>query len=250
MLQAYGNGELFGEAFGDGPVQVLWLHGWDRRGSDFARPAAILADAGVASVALDMPGFGASPPPHEVGGARRYAELLLPVIRDLSPEPLFIVGHSFGGRVAVSLAAAHPEVVGSLVLTGVPLLRQDGTRQPVPAYRLIRWLHRRGLIGERRMEQARQKYGSPDYRNARGAMRDVLVICVNESYEEELQRITCPVVLLWGEGDGEAPVQIARRARELLKGPSSLRVLSGVGHLVPTIAPEELAKTVLQSMTR
>lgn len=248
MLRAYGDANLFGETFGEGPVKVVWLHGWGRRGQDFSAPARTLAAAGFASVALDLPGFGASPAPEVVGGARHYAELLVPAIREISGEPLVIVGHSFGGRVATVLAAVHPELVKSLVLTGVPLLREAAVRRPPLAYRLIRWLHGRGVVDERRMEQARQRYGSTDYRNARGVMRDVLVVTVNESYEDELSRLKRPVTLLWGSDDTEAPLAVASRAQQMVAAPTSLRVLDGTGHLVPTSAPVELAEAVLEAL--
>jgi pimeloyl-ACP methyl ester carboxylesterase len=94
------------------------------------------------------------------------------------------------------------------------------------------------------MEAARQKYGSPDYRLATGAMRDVLVASVNESYEDELGRLDVPVTLLWGEEDREVPLAVATRASELLSDPPALRSLPGVGHLVPTEAPQDLADVV------
>lgn len=250
MLRAYGDGNMFGEPYGEGPVRVVWLHGWGRRSQDFTDSAQIVARAGHASVAIELPGFGVSPEPDVVGGARHYAELLLPAIRGLGSDPVVIVGHSFGGRVAVAFAAAHPELVKALVLTGVPLLRQSATRRPPFAYLLIRWMHGKGLIGERRMEEARQRFGSTDYRNARGVMRDVLVVTVNESYEDELTRLTCPVTLLWGANDAESPVDVASRSQRLLAAPHSLRVLEGVGHLVPTSAPGDLAQVVLETILR
>jgi len=64
---------------------VLWLHGWARRGEDFRAVALELAQRGVASVALDLPGFGASPVPGLAGGARHYAELILPAGEGDSP---------------------------------------------------------------------------------------------------------------------------------------------------------------------
>ena len=80
MLQAYGDGTIFGTPYGEGPVRVLWLHGWARQGQDFAVAAGLLAEHGVASVALDLPGFGASPAPSTAVGARGYAELIVPVL--------------------------------------------------------------------------------------------------------------------------------------------------------------------------
>ena len=43
-------------------------------------------------------------------------------------------------------------------------------------------------------------------------MRDVLVIAVNEHYEDVLPRVTCPVELVWGDDDTAAPLTVAERA--------------------------------------
>jgi pimeloyl-ACP methyl ester carboxylesterase len=240
VLRAYGDGNIFGEPYGQGPVRIIWLHGWARRGQDFAASATVLARRGVASVALDLPGFGASPEPVSAGGARRYAELLLPALKEIGEGPFVLVGHSFGGTVACVIAANHPELVRALVLTGAPLLRTPSSRKSPLAYRTLRALHARKLVSDRRMEAARQKYGSSDYRNATGVMRDVLVASVNESYEEELARLNVPVIMLWGEEDREVPLDVATRAGALLST-HSLQSLHGVGHLLPSEAPEELA---------
>jgi pimeloyl-ACP methyl ester carboxylesterase len=244
VLQAYGDGTLFGEPYGEGPIRVVWLHGWARRGEDFAAAAKELSQRGVASVALDLPGFGASPAPSVVGGARHYANLMLPALREMGEGPFVLVGHSFGGTVACVLAATHPELVRALVLTGAPLLRTPSSRSSPLAYRITRWLHRRGFVSDDRVEAARQKHGSSDYRRASGVMRDVLVASVNESYEDELSNLDVPVTMLWGEEDREVPVEVARRASARLTTTHTLQSLQGVGHLVPSEAPHELANVV------
>jgi len=244
VLRAYGDGTVFGEPFGVGPVRVIWLHGWARRGQDFATAANELARRGVASVALDLPGFGASPAPSSAGGARHYAELVLPALVEVGNGPFVLVGHSFGGTVATVLAADHPDIVRAVVLTGAPLLRRPSARKSPGTYRALRWLHARKFVSDDRMEAARQKYGSRDYRNATGVMRDVLVASVNESYEDELARLGVPVTLLWGAEDREVPLDVATRARALVAPLPTLTTLPGVGHLVPTEAPDALVDVV------
>jgi pimeloyl-ACP methyl ester carboxylesterase len=248
VLRSYANARLFGESYGEGPVRVVWLHGWARRGSDFALVASTLATRGIASVALDLPGFGATPVPAEPGGARLYAELVRPAIEELASEPLVLVGHSFGGTVAAVIAATQPQLVRALVLVGSPLVRSRSSAPQPVAYRATKWLNRHGVVSEGRLERARQKYGSSDYRNAQGVMRAVLVASVNESYEAELASLRAPVELVWGAEDKEVSPTIARRAAELIHAEHSLRVLEGVGHLVPSEAPDELALAVERAL--
>lgn len=221
-LRAFGS--LFGERYGDLPPRVLALHGWGRTRGDFD---SLLS--GYEALAVDLPGFGASPPPDHAVGAAGYAQLIEPVLAEFDLPPV-VVGHSFGGRVAVALAAAQPESVSGLVLVGVPLLRRVGPKPGVPwKYRLIRGARRLGLIPEERLERARKEYGSADYRAASGVMRDILVAAVNETYELELGTLTCPVRMVWGERDSAAPLSVARAALPMIAD-GSLDVVPEAGH--------------------
>lgn len=242
-LKTYADGTLFGEQYGSGSPRVLALHGWGRDRSDFT-----VALDGFDAVSLDLPGFGVSPPPPVPAGAAWYAERIRPVLETF-PAPPVVVGHSFGGRVAVVAAADHPELVGGLLLIGVPLLHRadrTGARSPL-GYRLVKLANRWRLLSDERLEAARSRYGSADYRAAAGVMRSVLVTAVNETYEEELRRLRCPVRLLWGAEDREVPVEIAERAAELAGG-APLEVLEGVGHHVPVSRPEAVAAALAEML--
>jgi pimeloyl-ACP methyl ester carboxylesterase len=175
-------------------------------------------------------------------GAADYAETLLPVLEEFAKPPL-VVGHSFGGRVAVCLAAKYPGRVGTLVLTGVPLVRIKPTAKPKASFRIMRSLNEMGVVSDERMEKLRDRSGSLDYRTAIGIMREVFVKVVNESYEDQLVALKTPVRLLWGSEDKEVPVGVAERSLEVLEKArvdSMLEVLIGVGHLVPIEAPRQL----------
>jgi pimeloyl-ACP methyl ester carboxylesterase len=234
VLRSYLDGVLFADAFGDEPP-VVGLHGWGRSRLDLV---PLVEPHG--GVSIDLPGFGASPEPPEPWGAERYADLIAKAIEQMHVRPV-VLGHSMGGRVAVCLAAARPDLVGALVLTGAPLLRQDpsGAKAPL-AFRMAKRLHRLGIVSDERMEAERRKRGSADYRNAQGVMRDTLVTLVNEDYRDQLGRIGCHVELVWGDADTAAPLAVAEEAARLLSD-AHLEVLPGVGHDVPREAPGALA---------
>jgi pimeloyl-ACP methyl ester carboxylesterase len=99
-------------------------------------------------------------------------------------------------------------------------------------------------VGEARLERARERYGSADYKAATGVMRGVFVTTVGEEYGEAMRAVSCPTVLVWGADDADVPVEVARRAAAELGG-AELRILPGVGHLTPTEAPEALRDAVL-----
>lgn len=221
-LTALLGGSVLADKTGDDP-KVLALHGWGRTRSDWD---PVLK--GTAALAVDLPGFGASAEPPQAWGSRDYADLLAPL---LAGGGWTVIGHSFGGRVAVQLAAACPESVDKVVLTGVPLLRRTGSAKPPLAFRAAKWLHRKGILSDERMEAERHKRGSADYRAAHGVMRDTLVRLVNEDYRDLLPRVKAPVAMVWGALDTAAPLGMAQEAATLLPS-ATLTVSESSGHLL------------------
>lgn len=158
--------------------------------------------------------------------------------------PVVVIGHSFGGRVAVHLAATRPDLVKALVLTASPLARTPGPRnKPPAAYRLVRAARKAGIVSEVTLERARQRYGSADYRAAQGVMRDVLVRTLAEDYTAQLAAISCPVSLVWGDDDTEVPLAVAERVQTLVSV-STLVVCPGAGHLTPLTVPGRIRDAV------
>ena len=242
-LRSFADGALFAEVLGDGSPRILALHGWARRGSDF-KPSL----SGLPALALDLPGFGVSPPPTWAIGAAGYADIISGILPEFD-GPLVLIGHSFGGRVAICLAARNPGQVSGVLLTGTPLVRLRPPAPPSMSYRLMRRLNKLGLLSDSRLEEERRRRGSLDYRSATGVMRDILVTVVNESYEDELVAATMPLVLLWGGEDSEVPVTVAERAL-VLRGdlPTALEVVPGIGHHLPTQAPDDLRRVATRML--
>jgi len=223
-VQALADGRVLAERIGEFPPRVVALHGWGRSGADFVS----VLDR-VDAVAIHLPGFGPTATPDSVWGTREYAELVAEAIEPFAP--VVVVGHSFGGRIAVRLAATHPDLVSGLVLTGAPLVRLSAPTKPKFSYRLAKLLNRVGIISDARMESRRRAAGSADYNAAEGIMRDIMVKTVNENYDDDLAAITCPTWMVWGENDTAAPTAAGKVASERIRG-AMWRVVPGEAHLL------------------
>ena len=107
---------MYGRA-GSG-LPVLFLHGWALGQHSYKRPLKRLVHLGCEVWAPALPGFGgtADLPAEELSlaGHARWAAAFLAAVG--VEEPAFVVGHSFGGGVAIKLAHDHPGRVRSLVL--------------------------------------------------------------------------------------------------------------------------------------
>lgn len=240
MLRVFADGRLFGARTGAGEPWVLALHGWGRSHADFD-----VVLAGLDALAPDLPGFGATPPPPEAWGSDGYADLVAILLDETAPQ-IVLVGHSFGGRVAVRLAARHPQRIAALVLSGAPVAPrpQDAPRKkPATAFRAGRALQRAGLLGDARMEELRRRHGSVDYRAAEGMVRQVLVKVLAEEYATDLARVSCPVELVWGRADSETPLAAAEQLAAALPT-ALLHVCEEAGHLVPVEDPAALRAAI------
>ncbi|HET9689604.1 MAG TPA: alpha/beta hydrolase [Acidimicrobiales bacterium] len=102
---------------GDG-MPVLFLHGWALGQHAYKRALKRLVRHGCRVYAPAMPGFGGSDDlPGDRFGLAGYAAWVAEFLDAVGvDEPVFAVGHSFGGAVATKLAHDHPDRVGHLVL--------------------------------------------------------------------------------------------------------------------------------------
>jgi pimeloyl-ACP methyl ester carboxylesterase len=225
--------KVYYEAVGSG-TPVLLLHGW---GVDSATMRPILTylkeSIGARAISLDFPGFGLSDHPAEAWNVSKYVTLVLGFLDQLGLVQVDIIAHSFGGRVAIKLAAGYPARVRKLVLVD-----SAGIRPPrSPAYYLRVYLAKLirvladvlpGTAGRLVMGKLLSNQGSNDYRSA-GDMRPTFVRIVNEDLRHYLQVIKCPTLLVWGELDADTPLRDARLMENMIPN-VCLKVLKGARH--------------------
>ena len=84
-------------------------------------------------------------------------------------------------------------------------------------------------MGEAPLAWQTRRFGSKDYLAA-GALRPILVRTVNEDLTECARSVSCPVLLLWGSDDTEAPPSLGYRYRDLMNGRATLEILPHKDH--------------------
>jgi len=244
VLRSFADGSIFGDVKGDNPW-VVALHGWARTKKDFDKLFSIgkNEEKQLSGIALDLPGFGVSPPFPGNSGSLRYGESVAEIIRELEGR-VVVVGHSFGGRVAIHLPLLIPEKIAGLILTGVPLVNLVH-RKPKLSYRFIKSMHKGHLLGDKSMEKARQKFGSSDYANASPEMRQVLVNVLKEDYRPTMGQVKCPVELVWGSDDKVVPPEVAKEASSVFPN-ANITLEEGISHLLPIEDPKVIYNLCLQ----
>jgi pimeloyl-ACP methyl ester carboxylesterase len=223
------------EELGSGPPLLL-LHGWGSS-AELMKPIATALAKKHRCVAVDFPGHGSTAEPPVAWGSDEFVAWTVAVMDRLEIERADIIGHSHGGRVAIGLAAAHPQRVGKLVLAASAGLRGRAGVKARARVRLFK--SGRYLAGSRAVpggiKQSLQSWvdrqGSDDYRAASGVMRATLVKLVNGDARQLLPKLQCPTLLIWGDRDDQTPLANAREMEQLIPD-AGLVVLGGGGHFV------------------
>lgn len=232
---------------GDGSALLL-LHGWGASRELFA-PLLDGLQPGRRLIVPDLPGFGGTPEPPAPWSAHEYAAWTLALLDGLGVERCDVIGHSNGGRIAIVMAAEHPERVRRVVLTasaGIRPRRGMRYRLSVSAYKALRRVQRSSALPTALREMARRRAdrrGSADYRNASGVMRGTLVRLVNQDLRALLPRLSAPTLLIWGDRDTETPLADAKVMEQLIPD-SGLAVFEGAGHYAYLEQPGRFCRVV------
>jgi pimeloyl-ACP methyl ester carboxylesterase len=226
---------------------VILLHGWGVSGESLNGVAKALAERCLV-LTIDLPGFGWSAAPPTAWGTRDYAAHLDRFMECAMLPSASVLGHSFGGRVALALAAWYPHRVRKLVLVasaGIRPRRGPGYYLKIMAAKLARRCASFpifGRVGPRIASGLVDWAGSRDYRRA-GRMRATLVKLVNEDMRSLLSSIRAPALIVWGDRDRDVP----RSAMEIMArgiAGARLEVLEGAGHFPFVDMPDRFAHLV------
>ena len=247
MLLRINGLETYCRLEGQGDPIVL-LHGWGTSSQSLSAIAASLAN-GFRVLVMDLPGFGWSQAPPVAWGTADYAAHVERLMDELAITRASLVGHSFGGRIAISMSAGHPARVSRLVLVasaGIRPPRGIGYYVRVGIAKTVRrffslpvW----GRSGKRIIAKVYGRVGSRDFRVA-GQMRPTLVRVVNEDLTPLLPKVEAPTLILWGDQDREVPRSAMDTMAARIPG-ARLVVFDGAGHFPFLDAPGEFAQTVI-----
>lgn len=197
------------EQYGEGK-DILLLHGWGQNiammkplGDNFCERFRITI--------IDFPGFGESEEPKEKWNIEMYSNMLEDFVKEVGIKKPIVMGHSFGGRVAIKYSSRN--VIEKLVLFGSPCIRiQEQLPLSVKILKKLKTLPGLNSLGE----YMKKYIGSRDYKAASPIMRQTLVDVVNEDLSKYAREIEEPTLLIWGEYDTEAPINEAKELEKIM----------------------------------
>ena len=199
---------------------VVLLHGWGQN-IEMMKPLADGLEDFCRCTIIDLPGFGESSEPLESLSIYEYTEVIEKLLKELNIVNPIIIGHSFGGRIAIIYASRNK--TEKIVLFGAPCIREY---KPTTKDKILKTL-KKIKIATPIVNIMKKKMGSADYNNATPVMRGILVKTVNQDLSEEAKKIECPSLLIWGTNDTAAPIELARRLEKLIKDAGLIEIPGG-----------------------
>jgi magnesium chelatase accessory protein len=246
-----------------GGAPILLIHGLGGAATNWAGLAPLLARRRRVLIP-DLPGHGLSTPLPAVPNLAVFADRVGLVAEQEGMLPSCVVGHSLGGVVALRLALRRPAAVAALVLAAAAGISST-TRRAKYGLRILR------LIGPRRFVApiSHRVAGSAWLRYAvfgRWGAADPLALpgeavdgflegtrltsdsaaaaraVVVDDVRQELEKLACPTLVLWGARDTQLPVADGLEFARRLRAP--LRTIADCGHLLIGERPDVCAEAI------
>jgi pimeloyl-ACP methyl ester carboxylesterase len=236
---------------GEGPI-LLILHGWNGS-SDSWRKIIEILEIKYKVICPDFPGFGKTETPQKPWELRDFVEWLKEFTEKLNLKEFFLLGHSFGGRVAIKFSISYPEKVKKLILVSSAGIRQEwGLKE-----KIIFQISKIGNAIFSKNHFFRFKDGArnffyriariKDYSKAKGVMKETMKKIVEEDLLPELPKIQNETLIIWGEKDKIVPLKYAFLFKEKIKN-SKLKILPKIGHSPHLEDPEKLAEILISNL--
>ncbi len=103
------------------PPAIVFLHRMPWNGTQYGKVQPFLAEKGIRSISVDLPGYGMSQGPPYVPDVYEYADVLLPVMDHFDLEKMYLAGDHTGASIVVAFAERYPDKLNRLIVHGPPI---------------------------------------------------------------------------------------------------------------------------------
>ena len=225
---------------------ILILRGWGSEIRNWDEFLKFLEGRGYKIYTPDLPGFGGNPSPTQAWSIDDYVGWVESYCEKHNLSQFFLLGHSFGGSLAVKYVLKNPSRVKKLILMDSAGIRKKTARKTI-SKAIAHFLNRFSFVpfySQVRKVVYRLFFIRSDYVFAEGVMKETYLKVINEDISDQLHRISIPTLIVWGQNDKLTPLEDARLFKEKIPR-SKLEIIPQVGHNLHKESPERASEIVL-----
>jgi pimeloyl-ACP methyl ester carboxylesterase len=235
------NLEIYYKVIGEGDKTLLILHGWGSKSNNWLKTAEFIAKKKVKVIIPDLPGFGKSNKPPYVWNFDEYCSFVKEFADYLKLDKFCLLGHSFGGALAIKFSLKFPRKVSKLFLVSAACIRRK-TFKKKALFVISKVFKIFSFVPV--IKKAFYKFVvKSDYPSTKGFMRKTYINIIKEDLTPSLDRVSVPTTLIWGDRDNVTPLDQAELIKSKIKR-SKLIVVAGGTHDLERTMSEALAKNV------
>lgn len=232
---------------------LIILHGWQSSKERWQKVKEEIEKEGIKVIVPDIPGFKPETELKEPWDLDNYIDWFYSIISSQKlDEGFFLLGHSFGGRMAIKIAAKNlfnlkgvilvsaagikkkPTFGRKILSVGATIVKISGIREaPVlkQIYYFLRTFFYRYILNK------------TDYIDAKGFLNDTIKNILDEDLTTSLDKITVPTMIVWGKLDKITPLEDAYLMKEKIKK-SKIALMENIGHDPHIENPKKLAEII------
>lgn len=232
---------------------ILILHGWGAISFSWHNTAYLLAEAGYNIIAVDLPGFGDTPPPKDIWGTDEYVDFIHSFCKKKGLKDFVLLGHSFGGALSLKFTYNHPELLHKLILCDAAAVRKErlNFRQKTakalskygskivaktPFYHFFEMM-------------AYRLAGSYDYYKANPIMREIFKKIIVDDMSDIAEKVKTDCLIIWGREDLATPIEDAFILNELMEN-SYLKVITEARHNPYRTHAKKVARIIINYLEK
>ncbi len=230
---------------GDGQPFLI-LHGWGGSSDSWIVVQKLLSNRRYKVIVPDFPGFGKSQDPPRDWKVDDYCNLVLSFIEKLGISNFFLLGHSFGGRVAIKFGAKYPKKLKGLILSDISGIKSEPTinqRLTARIAKIGKLFIKSSFLEEKAKKILYTFLGPADYLKANNVMRETFLNVVKEDLTPLLSQIKILTLIVWGASDRITPIDCAYLIKKEIPN-SVLKIIPNAGHSPHLKAPKRLSEIV------
>ncbi|HOW12806.1 MAG TPA: alpha/beta hydrolase [Candidatus Pacearchaeota archaeon] len=234
--------------FGEGKI-FLVLHGWGSKSDRWEKFGNILSNYGFKVIIPDLPGFGKSEKMKQAWSLDDYCFFVEDFANFLNIERFYLLGHSFGGSIAIKYSLKFSQRVEKLFLFAPSCIREKNLKKNflkniskifnkfsfLPFYNFFKKIFYKFIVRK------------SDYLLSEGVLKETYLKIINEDLSNSLSLINIPTIIIWGDKDDIVPLENGKIINQKIKNSKLVIIKNGDHNLEQTI-PDILSQKILENL--